>query len=60
MFLGVKEVEKVEFCNREECSGNSLKKSRVKRQVCCFILACLWFEGKEIYGELKQQKKRCE
>ena len=24
-FLGVKEIEKVEFCEREECSGNSLK-----------------------------------
>ena len=57
VFLGVKEVEKVEFYNREECSGNSLKKSRVKRQVCCFTLACLWFEGKGKYEELKQQKK---
>lgn len=25
MFLGVKEVEKVEFYNRGECSGNRLK-----------------------------------
>lgn len=57
MFPGVKEVEKVEFCNREECSGNSLKEKQSQKTGLLFILACLQFEGKGKYGELKQQKK---